>query len=236
MAKQMKRHKIGPLECIDIDDANQPAGKVLILLHGYGASCEDLASLANMIRVPGLRMIFPNGPQEVEIGPHMTGRAWFPISISDLERTNSTGAPPSFETTTPPGSKKAREAVTEMMARLGIPASQIVIGGFSQGAMLATDVSLQMHEQVGGLVILSGALVNKDIWAQKLEQHKGLQFFQSHGEQDPVLPVNSARNLNQLLLKSGAKGQMLSFRGGHEIPLEVISRLQSFISQIFAQK
>ena len=236
MAKQMKRHKIGSLDCIDIDDSNQPATKALILLHGYGASCEDLASLSNMIRVPGLRMIFPNGPQEVDLGGHMTGRAWFPISISDLERTNSTGAPPSFETMTPPGSKKAREAVTEMIARLSIPLNQIAIGGFSQGAMLATDVSLQAHEQMAGLVILSGALVNKEIWAQKLAQHSGLQFFQSHGEQDQVLPFSSAKNLYQMLVSGGAKGQMMAFRGGHEIPLEVISRLQVFMSQIFASK
>jgi phospholipase/carboxylesterase len=236
MAKQMKRHKIGSLDCIDIDDSSQPATKALILLHGYGANCDDLASLSNMIRVPGLRMIFPNGPQEVDLGGHMSGRAWFPISISDLERTNSTGAPPSFESMTPPGSKKAREAVSEMISRLSLPLNQIVVGGFSQGAMLATDVCLQSHEQMAGLVILSGALVNKELWAQKLAQHKGLQFFQSHGEQDPVLPYSSAKNLNQMLLAGGAKGQMIGFRGGHEIPLEVISRLQSFISQVFTRK
>lgn len=226
----MRRHKIGSLECIDIDDPKSPATRALILLHGYGANCEDLASLANMIRVPNLRMIFPNGPVSVALGPHVEGRAWFAISISELEKGVN------FETIVPPGIKKSREAVIELISRLGIELSQIVIGGFSQGAMLATDVSLQVHEQVAGLVILSGTLVSKDIWTQKLMQHKGLAYFQSHGESDSVLPAISAKNLHNLLSSGGAKGQLHLFRGGHEIPLEVITRLESFLSQTFSKK
>ncbi len=226
----MKRHKIGPLECIDIEDPKQPSTRALILLHGFGASCEDLASLANMIRVPNLRMIFPNGPLSVDLGGHMEGRAWFPIALRDLESSLN------FEAIVPPGIKKSREAVIEMISRLGTDFSQIVIGGFSQGAMLATDIALQVHEQVAGLVILSGTLVSKEIWTQKLTQHQGLSFFQSHGENDPVLPANAAKNLNQMLISGGAKGQMHLFRGGHEIPLEIITRLETFINQSFSKK
>ncbi len=230
MAKQMKRHKIGSLECIDIDDPKTPATRALILLHGFGASCEDLASLANMIRVPNLRMIFPNGPLSVALGPHVEGRAWFPIALSELEKDVN------FEAIIPPGIKKSREAVIEMISRLGIEISHIAIGGFSQGAMLATEVALQVHEQVAALVILSGTLVSKDSWTQKLAQHQGLSFFQSHGDGDPVLPANAAKNLNQLLVSGGAKGQMHLFRGGHEIPLEIITRLETYLSQTFAKK
>lgn len=230
MAKQMKRHKIGSLECVDIDDSKQPSTRALILLHGFGASCEDLASLANMIRVPNLRIIFPNGPFSVAVGPQMEGRAWFPISVRDLESGVI------FDSIVPPGIKKSREAVIEMISRLGIDFSQIAIGGFSQGAMLATDIALQIHEQVAGLVILSGTLVSKDIWTQKLTQHQGLSFFQSHGENDPVLPAIAAKNLHQLLVSGGAKGHLHLFRGGHEIPLEIITRLESFISQTFSKK
>lgn len=226
----MKRHKIGSLECIDIDDPQKPSTRALILLHGYGANCEDLASLANMIRIPNLRMIFPNGPVSVALGPHMEGRAWFQIALSELEKGVN------FENIVPPGIKKSREAVIELISRLGIEYSQIAIGGFSQGAMLATEVSLQVHEQVAGLVILSGTLVSKDTWAQKLLQHQGLTFFQSHGENDPVLPVNAAKSLHQMLTSGGAKGQLQLFRGGHEIPLEIITRLEAFLAQTFSKK
>ena len=230
MAKQMKRHKIGSLDCIDFDDPKVPATRVLILLHGYAANSDDLAGLASVIRVPGLRIIFPNGPFTVQLGPHMEGRAWFPIALSELEKGVN------FETIIPPGIKKSREAVIELIDRLGLAPSQIAIGGFSQGAMLATEVALQMKEQVAALVVLSGALVSKENWTQKLVQHQGLAFFQSHGEGDQVLPVNAAKNLHQLLISGGAKGQIHLFRGGHEIPLEIITRLEGFLSQIFLKK
>ena len=56
-----------------IPDSRYP---VVILMHGYGASMADLASLSPAISPDGYVFIYPNGPIEMQVGPGMTGYSW----------------------------------------------------------------------------------------------------------------------------------------------------------------
>lgn len=228
------RQKIGKLECIDFTPKNysKEKSKCMILLHGYGANCEDLASLVSMFKHLGWRLIFPNAPIELDMGPFMDSRAWFPISIQQISEKNEFGEPVGFENLKPEGIKKARELILDLIQKLDIPYDKLVLGGFSQGAMLSTEVALHIQQNLAALVLLSGTLINQSEWKEKILKHKGLKVFQSHGEQDAILPYRSALALHKLLKESECQVEFHSFRGGHEIPLEILSRFGRFLGQI----
>lgn len=235
---QARRRRIGPLDTIEFEGSS-PDSPTIVLFHGFGADCTDLASLAQMVQAPkGSRWIFPNGHLTVPLGPHMEGRAWFPISISELEKAMALGTGADFSATEPPGLRRAREMAKEMIAKLNVPPERLVLGGFSQGAMLATELVLGAEKPLAGLVILSGTLVNASAWepmAAELSKKKpGFAFFQSHGAHDPVLSIAMAERLERTLRKAGLQGQLMRFHGGHEIPPEVLIQLGGFLRKALA--
>lgn len=218
----MKLSQRGPLQTNEImGDEKKP---VIILFHGYGADAFDLAALAEV--TPGLSdwtWIFPQGPSEVPIGPGWTGRAWWPLDLEKLTslRDISLESPESL-----PG---LRKKVLAMIATLKRPWSEIVIGGFSQGGMLAADVALHAPENPRALVLLSTALINKAVWQPMAAQRKGLPFFQSHGMQDTVLDLKNGQRLESFLVSQGLKGKLRQFPGGHEIPMPVLREMGEFL-------
>ena len=228
---QLRRRKIGPLETLELPGAEN--GPVVILFHGYGADCNDLASLTQVLKgLPGTTWIFPNGTQKVDIGPHSEGRAWFPISLAALQNAQANGEEFDFSSLQPPGLKKAREAVIEMLRDLKVPMSRVTLGGFSQGAMLATEVTLRLKEKPQALALLSGALVNAAEWRELAAQMPGFPFFQSHGLHDMVLRHSGAVKLETVFRECNWNGKLFTFNGGHEIPLEVISQLDGFLRKV----
>lgn len=227
MAKQAKRRKIGHLECIEV--LGEESGPTVILFHGYGADMMDLASLAQAVQAPKTtNWYFPNGHLAVPIGPHHEGRAWFPISLSELER----GGNIDLSTVVPPGLKRARENALEFIEKLGAKPEKLVIGGFSQGAMLATDVMLHMKTPPAGLALLSSTLVNAETWSTLAKKHPGFKFFQAHGFRDQVLSFQLAQRLEAVLKDAGWEGQLQRFEGGHEIPFEVLIQLGAFLRKV----
>lgn len=225
---QPRRRRIGHLDTIEIEGS--PEGPTVILFHGFGADASDLAPLAQYLQAPkGTNWIFPNGHLSVPLGGHYEGRAWFPVSIAELEKSMSEGSGADFSGITPPGLKRARELALELLEKIKVPMNRVVLGGFSQGAMLATEIAMQSDLPPAGLAILSGTLVNAAVWKEKAAKHAGFEFFQSHGVRDPVLSFARAQDLEKLLLAAGWKGRLQSFDGAHEIPPEVLIQLGHYL-------
>ena len=105
-----------------------------------------------------------------------------------------------------------------------------MLGGFSQGAMLATDVALRLDEPPAGLVIFSGTLVNEAEWAARAPRRAGLGVLQSHGRQDPLLPFDNAVALRDLLAGAGLAVDFFAFDGGHALPPDALLRLGAFLA------
>jgi len=59
--------------------------------------------------------------------------------------------------------------------------------------------------------------------------------LQSHGSQDPLLPLFLAEELRDLLTQAGLAVEWVGFRGAHEIPDLVIDRLGTFIRKALAR-
>lgn len=212
--------KIGKLECLvrpgDNEDIN------VVLLHGFGANADDLYPLADFLDPEEeFNFYFPNAPHRVDIGGGFTGLGWFPIPLRMLE----VGV--DFTKVRPPGLDESRDIVSDLVFHLN--SKKLYLGGFSQGAMIATEVTLNQADDVEGLIIYSGTLLDEDGWAKKASALKSKRYLQSHGMQDPVLPFSYAQKLNAMLKSAGAVGDFLGFNGGHEIPLPVLKKTAEFL-------
>lgn len=219
----------------DLEIVRVPAktseSKKIIMLHGYGANCYDLLPLASVIDPEkNWDWYFPNAPLQVEIGPGYYGRAWFPIDMMQLQMALMSGKTKYFENANPEGfedsSKKVRQLVKSFSS------SGVVVGGFSQGAMLSIDAALHGSVPILGVLIFSGTLIRQTEWEKKLPTMNGIPFFQSHGKADPVLPFTQAVALNKLLLKHDWTGNFVPFQGGHEIPMDVCQGASDFLSSL----
>ncbi len=208
-------------------------GPVVILLHGFGAPGNDLVSLGDAISAPaGTRFIFPEGPLSLNLG-FGDSRAWWMIDWNRINLDIVAGRLRDLSREAPKGLPAARQGVLSMLKelerRFGVDPKKTVLGGFSQGAMLACDVMLRTDDPFAGLVLLSGTLLARDEWAPLMPKRRGLPVFQSHGTQDAILPYLMAERLRDELTQAGLRVDWHSFRGGHEIPDRVVTQLGAFI-------
>ncbi|MBV9946206.1 MAG: phospholipase [Myxococcales bacterium] len=208
-------------------------GPLVVLLHGFGAPGDDLVSLFRVMGAPsGTRWAFPAAPLDLGADPRSPwafggppgARAWWMIDMVRLQTASERGQIEALTRETPPGLADARAALTPMLDALerDLRPSKVVLGGFSQGAMLACDVALTTGRPLAGVVLLSGMLLCADEWTALAHRRPGLRVFQSHGTEDPVLPFPNAEKLKDVLQAGGADVEWLPFRGGHEIPDVVV--------------
>ena len=225
--------KIGPMQALDqINDPNAPW---CILFHGFGADASDLAPLAELIPLKEkCNFLFPQGVMEIPIGPGWTGRAWWPIDGDRIQMIQRQSSEWDTSNEKPATLEALREKAMKMILGLGVPWNRIILGGFSQGGMLAADLAVHAPESPLGLVLLSTSLINKSEMKELAQQRKGLPFFQSHGELDPVLTFKNGQRLESFLTQAGLKGALFKFRGGHEIPPLVLEKLGAYLDERLA--
>lgn len=211
-------------------------GPLVILLHGFGAPGDDLVPLWQAIEAPpGTRFIFPEAPLALQMG-FGDSRAWWMLDIERRNREIAAGHARDLTREVPKGLAEARDRVVALLddlhRRLGAGSKRTVIGGFSQGAMLACDTALRVDRPLAGLVLLSGTLLAKDEWVPLMAKRRGLPVLQSHGNADPLLPFFQAEQLRDLLIQAGLAVQWISFRGAHEIPPLVLDKLGGFLRRV----
>ncbi len=233
--------RLGALDVTTLTPTSAEARSAVILCHGFGAPGDDLVSLADALVAaqPALSQTafyFPHAPlQMAGLGD---ARAWWMISNEDFARFQGHQHDPkayaALRAKPPDGLVAARGALStcidNVMAQTRLAAHRLVLGGFSQGAMLSTDVALRLEEPVGGLAILSGTLLLDEQWRTLSAKRTALPVFQSHGRSDLVLPFFAAESLHQLLRDNGLSTQFEAFDGGHTIPQRVVTALAAFLA------
>lgn len=206
---------------------------VIMLLHGFGADYEDLLSLTSAY-TGALRptWIFPNGPQKVQIGFFSAGRSWFSVNIPLLQKAFRDKDYASVQNAFPKEISEIRKKLEFFLAEINVAPHNLIVGGFSQGAILAIELALHAFERPRGLLVFSGTLVHVDSWKHLAPQKGALPFLQTHGENDPLLPLELALQLEELFLTSGFKGKLHRFQGGHEIPSSCLTELDHFLKSL----
>lgn len=209
------------------------SGPAIVLCHGFGAPGDDLVTLARVVDAGrGVRWFFPEAPLEADLGmgPTPDARAWWPIDMLRLQMLMERGQARDLAGETPDGMAEARAALEACLAWLGaehgVAPERTVIGGFSQGAMLATEVALHAAAPFAGLAALSGSLVSEERWREAASGSGAtLHAVVTHGRRDPILPFDGGRALAELLAASGAHVRFVPHGGGHEIPPSALDAL-----------
>lgn len=228
--KTFKSQNGSVLDYLFIDNQAQHS---LVLLHGYGANMRDLAGIAGIS--PSFKKFnwyFPDGILKVPIGPFMMGKAWFPIDMELLNRAMMSGGfEHLFADHTPEGLDEACETITQFLKE--VVGSPYILGGFSQGSMLANYLTFEKGLNPQALLLLSSTLVARSKWESRLSTSSwGNPIFQSHGTDDPVLPVHMARELRDIFINYHRQVDYHEFHGGHEIPPVVLQGMISFLEKI----
>jgi phospholipase/carboxylesterase len=239
-AKVMKLTKLGDLDVRiagGTDREGGGTGSVVVLLHGFGAPGDDLVPLWRTLAAPrGARFVFPAAP--IDLGPrYMGGRAWWPIDLEERMRRRALGEAPDIHEV-PDGLVASRTKVLatldEIVRTLQPAPGKLVLGGFSQGGMLALDVALHSPAALAGLVLLSCTHIAADEWAPRLDARRGLPVFMSHGRVDEMLSFAVAEGLRDTLGAHGLPVEWVPFHGGHGIPPAVADGAGAFLSRVLA--
>ena len=238
--------KMGGLDCTVIDHQVGPSGPDVgvILCHGYGAPGTDLVPLGSVITAGlpadvSVRFLFPKAPIVMESFGEYDSRAWWELSINSLLTAIESGQIDVLKTVRPDGLDQARTlleaACQEFLEESGLSWSNSVLGGFSQGAMLTTDLALSLVERPAHLAVLSGTLLNEAEWSTLAGQGASMKVFQSHGQLDPVLPFAASLWLRDLFAENHHKVEFLDFAGPHTIPEGAIAALTQRVEETARQ-
>ena len=173
------------LETVEQQTRPKPAWTVL-WLHGLGADGHDFAPIVpELLRPdwPGIRFVFPHAPvRPVTINNGMPMRAWYDIrNLSIEQRADEDGL---------------RASIAEVDALIarerdrGVPASRLLLVGFSQGGALALASGLRREAAVAGIACLSGYLPMAERTAAEVTAAgRATPVFLGHGRQDPVVAL-----------------------------------------------
>ncbi|MGY9027523.1 MAG: alpha/beta hydrolase [Candidatus Puniceispirillales bacterium] len=192
------------------------SNKLVVFLHGYGADGKDLIDLANpfSMAMPNATFISPDAPHPCTMSP--SGREWFPIDQI------------------PTGAIKASENLISLIQdeakSLNLSFKDVILIGFSQGAMMSLQCLLINNQQFSAIIGYSGALREENVEAAHNQIINGKHNFANtpvlliHGEKDEVVPFQSLISSKNLLNNIGFNIQTLSRPNlGHGIDPEGIS-------------
>ena len=172
------------LDYAEITTGDQPLYSV-IWLHGLGADGHDFEPIVPYLGLPSataVRFIFPHAlmrPVTVNGGAVM--RAWYDIiEISTSKGQDEAGIEHS--------AMKVRDLIDAEISR-GVPASRILLAGFSQGGAMALHVGLRYPEKLAGIMALSAYLLFPErLEVEASEANVDTSVFIGHGTADPVVP------------------------------------------------
>lgn len=192
---------------------NPDAQGVIVALHGWGANCDDLISLAPMVGLANYQWICPEAPFN---HPMPNGKMWYDLQSLDIE-----------------GLAKSCELLTQFLedlpAMTGLPLEKTFLLGFSQGGAMTLDVGLVFP--LAGLIALSGYLHITEEELQELSDRSFPPILIAHGTEDTVVPIGVARNTREVFERLGVTVEYEEYEMSHEIRPETCDRIQEFILQ-----
>jgi len=216
------RSPTSPLEAIVRGGDGPPT---VVLLHGYGGRADQWLQLVPMFQFPGsTRMVFPQAPLRVlQTAP----RGWWRL---DIEGNIPPGQRfPDFSDQDPDGIRVAAQLVLDLVRDVEGP---LIIGGFSQGAMVSAEIAFNTDHDLAGLILLGGTPVHEETWAAHFAGRRLLPVFIAHGRGDDVLSFAQMERFQARVKASGMDVTWLPFEGEHDIPREVVRGMNVFISRV----
>ena len=217
-----------PLDTLDFRTGESPNASIIIL-HGLGADANDFVPVARQLdlrAIGDVRYVFPNAPtRAVTINGGMRMRAWYDILGADLVRREDEAG--------------LRESVLDVQALVdreiaqGIPASRIVLAGFSQGCAMTLLAGLRAPQRLAGLLGMSGYLpLAATTAAERSEANRDVPVFLAHGRMDPVVPFQRGIDSRDALVALGHAVEWHEYPMQHSVCEEEIEDSQAWLLKV----
>jgi len=190
---------------------------VVILLHGRGGTAEDILSLAQPLYNPKLAYL----------APQAASHTWYPNSFMAAIETNQPWLDSAL---------RKVEAIVEQATAAGIPPDRILLGGFSQGACLATEFVASHPRHYAGLIALTGGLIGPpDADLTHTGSLAGTPAFLGSGDPDPHVPFERVQQSAQILTDMGASVTVRRYPGRpHTITPEELDFARRLLKDAFS--
>lgn len=192
----------------------EEASAALILLHGRGATADDILSLS----------LYLDFPQLAYLAPQAEGYTWYPNRfILPVEQNEPYLSAALF---------RVDDIVKEVEAN-SIPVERIFLGGFSQGACLASEYVIRNPRRYGGLLIFSGGYIGPlNMQRQPTGDLHGMPAFLGCSDMDPHIPLQRVKETTALLEAMGAQVTEKVYPNmGHTIIEDEIEQARQIISE-----
>ena len=205
--------------------------KLIFMLHGYGDTAENFIHIANPLNNLELKINYFSLNAPWEIPNYSLGRQWFDLYPNEIYIADA--GPKEIQIIQSEileVNQILENSIKKIMNRYKLSYKDCFLLGFSQGGMMTFEFANYCSNSLGGLAILSGRIMRKDIVTNQslLET----PIFISHGDKDDVLPIKvydqscNFLNINKMLYESHKlEGD------SHTISPKAINLLQKFINK-----
>ena len=200
------------------EPAAEPAGAI-VLNHGRGADQDDLYGLFESLDPERRLLGVATGAPIVGLPPG--GRHWYVV-----ERVGHPD-PETFARSL----RTLNGRLDAILAERSIPWSRTVVGGFSQGAVMAYATALgEARPRPAAILGLSGFVPEAEGWRPELSGLERTDVFIHHGLDDPIIGVQFGRAARDLLVGAGLDPLYVETNAGHALPAEILPELRSFVA------
>ena len=191
------------------------ASAAMLLVHGRGASAQDILALAGEFNQPGVAYL----------APQAAGSTWYPYRFLEPTERNE------------PYLSSALRRLGEVLAEIqagGVPAERTILLGFSQGACLASEFAARNARRYGGLVALSGGLIGPDGAPRDYPGSlDGTPVFLGCSDVDAHVPAERVRLSGDVLGRLGGQVTLRLYKGmGHEVNHDEIGFVHGLLAQV----
>lgn len=178
----------------------------LLLLHGRGADEEDLMGLSSVLD-KRFMIVSARAPYPF---PYSGGFTWY--DVDEVGTPEPTMFKSSYE--------KLSTFVDDVIAQYPVDKSQLYVLGFSMGTVMSYAMALTQPQMFRAVVANSGYVAEKTHLTYKWDHLGQIEFFVAHGTNDPVIPVQFARQARGLLETARARFEYKEYPMAHEISEE----------------
>ena len=228
-AKTGSKKSAAILQSAKLPSKQLPPTGLVVLLHGLGSSSDDMLPLAQIWQnaLPDLAFEVVDAPEVYDLAPpDFGGRQWFSMKDSTMSKM-LVGA----EISAP----ILHRHLDQSLAELNLSNQQLILVGFSQGAMMALHVGLRRPSQIAAIIGYSGLMLATTETPAEISVKPPVLLV--HGTDDPVVPFAAMAAAASLLSTCRIPVETLSCPGvGHTIDQAGIVNGAAFLRQALQQK
>ncbi len=187
----------------------------MIMVHGRGASAEDILGLASELEAPSVAYL----------APEAAGHVWYPHSFLSPIESNEPGISSGLA---------VLAAVDGQVREAGIPPESVFLLGFSQGACLILEYAARNARRFGGVFGLSGGLIGPEGTPRGYPGRlDGTPVLLGCSDVDPHIPKERVLLSAEVFSRLGAQVSTRLYPGmGHTVVEDEIEAIRTIIRQV----